>query len=119
LWLLESPTKIALPARTALEAADELVLSVASVWEIAIKVNLGKLTVRRGIEAARQEMLTAIGARELAITSAHALAAANLPPLHRDPFDRILIAQTIVEGLVLVTADEAVRQYRAPIEWAL
>ncbi|HEY8946519.1 MAG TPA: type II toxin-antitoxin system VapC family toxin [Polyangiaceae bacterium] len=96
LWLLESPTKIAVPVRTALEAADELVLSVASVWEIAIKVNLGKLVVRRGVEAARQEMLTAIGARELAITSAHALAGADL-----------------------VTADEAVRQYSAPIQWAL
>lgn len=119
LWLLESPTKIASPVRTALEAADELVLSVASVWEIAIKVNLGKLTVRRGVEAAREEMLTAIGARELGITSAHALTAANLPPLHRDPFDRILIAQAIVEGLVLVTADEAARQYSAPIQWAL
>jgi len=49
--------------------------------------------VRRGVEAARNELLTAIGARELAITSAHALAAAYLPPLHRDPFDRIFIAQ--------------------------
>ncbi len=105
--------------RTALEAADEFVLSVASVWEIGIKVKLGKLVVRRGVEAARQDMLTAIGARELAIVSAHALAAADLPPLHRDPFDRVLIAQAIVEGLVLVTADEAVRQYSAPIQWAL
>jgi PIN domain nuclease of toxin-antitoxin system len=119
LWLLESPTKIASPVRTALEAADELVLSAASVWEIAIKVSLGKLIVRRGVEAARQEMLTAVGARELAITSPHALAAADLPALHRDPFDRILIAQTMVEGLVLVTADEAIRQYSAPIQWAV
>jgi PIN domain nuclease of toxin-antitoxin system len=105
--------------RTGIETADEVVLSVASVWEIAIKVNLGKLTVRRGVEAARQEMITAIGGRKLAITSAHALAAANLPPLHRDPFDRLLIAQAIVEGLILVTADEGVRQYGAPIQWAL
>ena len=119
LWLLDSPTKIALPIRTALGAADELVLSAASVWEIAIKVKLGKLVVQGGVDAARQEMLTAIGARELAITSAHALAAADLPALHRDPFDRILIAQAIVEELVLVTADEVIRQYSAPIQWAL
>lgn len=66
------------------------------------------------LHAARDEILTAIGGRELAITSAHALAAADLPALHRDPFDRVLIAQTIVEGLVLVTADEAVRQYDVP-----
>jgi PIN domain nuclease of toxin-antitoxin system len=119
LWLLDSPTKIASPIRTALGAADELVLSVASVWEIAIKVKLGKLVVQGGVDAARQEMLTAIGARELAITSTHALAAADLPALHRDPFDRILVAQAIVEGLVLVTADEMVRQYSAPTQWAL
>jgi len=119
LWLLESPTKIAQPVRTVVEAADELILSVASVWEIAIKVKLGKLVVRRGLEAARQEMLTAIGARELPITSPHALAAAELPAHHRDPFDRILVAQAIAEGLVLVTADEAIRQYSAPIQWAL
>lgn len=55
LWLLESPSKIAEPVRTTLEAADELVLSVASVWEIAIKVSLGKLAVRRGVQAAREE----------------------------------------------------------------
>jgi len=119
LWLLESPTKIASPARAALEAADELVLSVASVWEIAIKVNLGKLAVRRGVHAARDEILAAIGGRELAITSAHALAAADLPALHRDPFDRVLIAQTLIEGLVLVTADEAVPQYDVPLQWAV
>lgn len=119
LWLLDSPTKIASPVRAALGAADELLLSVASVWEIAIKAKLGKLVVQGGVDAARQEILTAIGARELAITSAHALAAADLPALHRDPFDRILIAQTIVEGLVLVTADEMLRQYSAPIQWAL
>lgn len=119
LWLLESPSKIASPARATLELADELVLSVASIWEIAIKVNLGKLAVRRGVHAARDEILTAIGGRELAITSAHAPAAADLPALHRDPFDRVLIAQTIVEGLVLVTADEAIRQYDVPVHWAL
>jgi PIN domain nuclease of toxin-antitoxin system len=64
-------------------------------------------------------MIAAIGARELAITSSHALTAADLPAFHRDPFDRILIAQAIVEGLVLVTADEAVREYSVPVQWAL
>lgn len=92
---------------------------MASVWEIAIKVKLGKLVVKRGVDAAPQEMLAAIGARELAITSTHALAAADLPALHRDPFNRILIAQAIVEGLVLVTADEMVHQSSVPTQWAL
>lgn len=119
LWILESPTKIAAPVRAALETADELVLSVASVWEIAIKVRLGKLALQGGAEAARHEIVAASGARELTISSAHAVAAADLPPLHRDPFDRMLVAQAILEGFVLVTADDAIRQYGTPIQWAL
>lgn len=119
LWILESPTQIATPVRAALETADELVLSVASVWEIAIKVKLGKLVLQGGAEAARREIVAASGARELMIASEHALAAADLPPLHRDPFDRMLVAQAMLEGLVLVTADEAIRQYGTPIQWAL
>jgi PIN domain nuclease of toxin-antitoxin system len=80
---------------------------------------LGKLKVQGGAEVARREIVTASGARELAIASEHALAAADLPPLHRDPFDRMLIAQAMLAGLVLVTADEAIRQYGTAIQWAL
>jgi PIN domain nuclease of toxin-antitoxin system len=107
LWLLESPGKVSPPVRAALEQADDIVLSVASVWELAIKVKLGKIALPSGVSAAREEFLSQAGARELAIQSAHAVLAAELPPLHRDPFDRILIAQAQSEQLTLVTADEA------------
>jgi PIN domain nuclease of toxin-antitoxin system len=98
LWLLESPTKLAPAVRTALEYADDLVLSAASVWELAIKVRLGKIDLSLPVNAARDEFLAQSGARELAIQSAHALAAAELPLLHRDPFDRLLMAQAQPKG---------------------
>ena len=97
LWLLESPGKLSQPVRGALEQAEDLVLSVASVWELAIKAKLGKIELPSTVGAARDEFLSQAAARELAIQSSHALAAADLPPLHRDPFDRLLIAQSQIE----------------------
>lgn len=119
LWLLESPDKISPTVRDALERADDIVLSVVSVWELAIKVKLGKIVLPSGVGAARDEFLSQAGARELAIQSAHAVLAAALPPLHRDPFDRVLIAQAQYEQLTLVTGDEAIRRYELPITWAI
>jgi PIN domain nuclease of toxin-antitoxin system len=70
------------------------------------------------VAAARDEFLGQAGARELAIQSEHALYAADLPPLHRDPFDRLLIAQAQLEQLTLVTADDSIRRYGLPLQWA-
>ena len=118
MWLLESPDKLSPAVREAMEQAEDLVLSVASIWELAIKAKLGKITLPSTVSAARDEFLSQAGARELAIHSAHALAAADLPPLHRDPFDRLLIAQAQLEHLTLVTADETIRTYGLPLQWA-
>ena len=118
IWLLEDPSKIAPPALRQLETADTLTLSAASVWEIAIKTELGKLSMKASPEAVRAEILRVIQATELPIQSAHALDAARLPKLHKDPFDRILVAQARVEHMVLGTADEAVRQYGGAVLWA-
>jgi PIN domain nuclease of toxin-antitoxin system len=118
IWLLEDPSKIAPPAMRQLEMADTLTLSAASIWEIALKTELGKLSMKASPEAVRDEILHAMYASELPIQSAHALDAARLPKLHKDPFDRILIAQARVEHLVLVTADEAIRQYGGAVLWA-
>ena len=118
LWLLESPGKLSPTVRAALEQANDLVLSVASVWELAIKSRLGKIALPSDVTAARDEFLSQAGARELPIQSAHALRAAELPLLHRDPFDRLLIAQAQLEQLTLVTADDAIRRYGLPFQWA-
>ena len=108
LWALAEPEKLARPARTALEEAEnEVFVSVVSGWEIAIKRALGKLEAPDDLEAA----ITMQGFEPLLVTFHHATQAGRLPPHHRDPFDRMLIAQAQAEGLVLVTRDPDIPRY--------
>ena len=107
-WQLDHP-RLGTAAREAIAAASEVRLSVASVWEISIKAALGKLSLPKGADILRELELD--GFTPLPIELAHAVRVADLPPLHRDPFDRMLIAQAILEGLTLVTADPQLSQY--------
>lgn len=91
----------------------EVFLSSVVAWEIAVKRALGKLTVRPGLVAE----LVQHGASELPVSIAHATAVEALPPHHRDPFDRMLVAQARAEGAVLVSSDEAMRAYDVPVSW--
>lgn len=104
LWLLEG-VRLGAQARSAILAGEVQVSSI-SVWEIAIKSAAGRLDV-----PAVESLLETDDFPELVFTSAHARAACALPPHHRDPFDRALIAQARLEGLVLVTADRAMQAY--------
>jgi PIN domain nuclease of toxin-antitoxin system len=90
------------------DRANDVFLSAASIWESALKSLTGKLTLDRALDTAA----AAAGFAELAVTWAHAVRATSLPPLHKDPFDRMLVAQALEEGLVLVTRDPLVRQYQ-------
>jgi PIN domain nuclease of toxin-antitoxin system len=94
---------------------NELVFSVASVWEIATKHGVGREIVSVNPRRLRRSLLDN-GYIELPITSEHAVAIAALPPLHKDPFDRILIAQAMVEGITLLTVDKIVARYPGPIK---
>ena len=90
---------------------NDVAISVASVWEAEIKVQTGKLKLRRDVFAdARAHDID-----ELSIEHAHALAAARLPLHHGDPFDRVLIGQALVEGMTLVTRDAMFERYRVPL----
>lgn len=114
LWAAGVPERLAAELRILLnEPTNELVFSAASVWEIAIKNGLGRVDFRVDPRAVRRGLLDS-GYTELPITSDHAAAITNLPPLHRDPFDRMLVAQALLEGLLLVTADPQVAVYSAP-----
>jgi PIN domain nuclease of toxin-antitoxin system len=107
LWALAAPAKLPAAARKQIEAA-EVFVSAASIWEISIKSALGKL------EADPQEVLAAIspaGFVLLPITGEHAAKVRELPTLHKDPFDRMLVAQASVEPMILLTNDEALRKY--------
>jgi PIN domain nuclease of toxin-antitoxin system len=107
LWALASPSKLSADTRKQIESAD-VFASAASIWEISIKSALGKL------DADPAEILSGIepaGFEILAISGAHAAKVVELPPLHKDPFDRILIAQALCEPLILFTNDEVLRPY--------
>lgn len=111
LWAAGDPDRIASPVRELLEdQASSLYFSSASVWEVVIKRALGRDDF--SVDPARlRRLLVANGWIELPVTSDHALAVAALPPLHRDPFDRILLAQARTERLQLVTADRRLLEY--------
>ncbi|MBT9561129.1 MAG: type II toxin-antitoxin system VapC family toxin [Myxococcales bacterium] len=116
LWLQTSPHRIAAETLQLLEdPAHPLVLSAASVWEITIKHALGKLPLPEPPSSFVMLRLTRHGVRALAIEVAHTLAVADLPPLHADPFDRLLIAQARAERMTLVTADPTVLLYGGPM----
>ena len=116
LWAAGAPERLPRQLRDYLENPDEEpVYSVASLWEIAIKRALDRPDFRVEPTALRRGLLAA-GYRELPIRADHALALNPLPPIHRDPFDRMLLAQAHVEGLTLVTADGTLARYPGAIE---
>lgn len=115
LWAAGAPDRLPADVRTLLEdRTTEPIFSAASLWEVAIKSGLGRSDFRVDPRLLRRE-LPEHGYAELAVTGAHAVAVDLLPPLHRDPFDRILIVQAQIEGIVLLTADAAVARYPGPI----
>jgi PIN domain nuclease of toxin-antitoxin system len=115
LWAAGTPDRLPAGARSLLEdPQNEPIFSSASLWEVAIKQSLGRADFRVDARLLRRGLLDN-GYGELQITSEHAVALDSLPPIHKDPFDRILIAQSMVEGITLLTADPLVAQYPAPI----
>jgi PIN domain nuclease of toxin-antitoxin system len=115
LWAAGLPERLSVAARRLIEDPDnELMFSAASIWEIAIKNGLGRDDFSADARLVRRGLLDN-GYSELPVGSEHAVEIDALPTLHKDPFDRILIAQALVEGITLVTADAIVAQYPGPI----
>lgn len=115
LWAAGAPEQLPTEARKLLEdPRNELFFSAASLWEVAIKRSLGRPDFQVDARVLRRGLLDN-GYGELAITSEHTVFIDNLPPIHKDPFDRILVAQASVEGIVLLTVDALVAQYPGPV----
>lgn len=115
LWAAGTPRRLSHAARKLIDDPRHvLCFSAASLWEITIKSSLDREDFRVDARVLRRGLLDN-GYIEVPITSEHAVAVASLPPLHRDPFDRLLVAQATLEGITLVTADEMVAQYPGPI----
>ena len=115
LWAAGSPERLSAVALSLLEdPKNELLFSAASLWEITIKRGLGRFDFQVDARVLRRGLLDN-GYLELPITSEHAVSVDSLPLIHKDPFDRILVAQATVEGITLLTADTVVGQYPGPV----
>jgi PIN domain nuclease of toxin-antitoxin system len=115
IWAAAFPERLSGEGRDLIaDPANDLLFSAASLWEIAIKSSLGRDDFLVDARLLRRGLLDN-GYGELPILSEHAVAVASLPPLHKDPFDRLLVAQSTVEGILLVTADDMVARYPGSI----
>jgi PIN domain nuclease of toxin-antitoxin system len=115
LWAAGEPRRLPKQARILIDNPDnELLFSAASLWEVVIKRGLGREDFAADARLLRRGLLDN-GYSELPIVSGHVVAIDSLPPIHKDPFDRILVAQATVEGVTLLTNDSLVSQYPGPI----
>jgi PIN domain nuclease of toxin-antitoxin system len=115
LWGVSEPRRLSPTARLLVEdGSNELIFSAVSTWEISIKGALGRPNFAVDARVLRRTLLDQ-GFDELSITSEHAMYVVSLPALHKDPFDRLLVAQATVEGVTLVTADTLIANYPGPI----
>ncbi len=115
LWAAGQPDRLPSAARSLIDNPEnELLFSAASLWEVAIKRGLGRDDFQVDARLLRRGLLDN-GYGELPILSEHVVAIESLPPIHKDPFDRVLVAQATVEGITLLTTDALVAQYPGPI----
>jgi PIN domain nuclease of toxin-antitoxin system len=112
LWFINNDPQLSPTAKTILESDVDLLLSIASLWEIAIKVSTGKMTLPKPFEIFIPEQLQHNEISILPIATEHLTYITTLPFHHRDPFDRLLIAQSIIEGIPIVSVDAAFDPYK-------
>ena len=118
LWSALGDPRLTIAAKSVIAETDnELYISPATYWEIGIKVSLKKYSVAMGLQAFLEQQTRAIGLTVLPITAAHAAKVASLPFHHRDPFDRLLAAQCMVEGIAIVSSDEVFDAYSLARIW--
>lgn len=118
LWWVADAPQIPARARQAIaQPRNECLVSLASCWELAIKLSLGKIEISGTLERFMPSQLSANGFREMPIEIRHAARVARLPFHHRDPFDRLLVAQALEEDLTIVSADPVFRRYGVKRIW--
>jgi PIN domain nuclease of toxin-antitoxin system len=118
LWIVSGSKELSAKARRAFEdPGNDVVLSVVSAWEIAVKNGLGRLPLPSRPDSFVPAQRVAHGIESLPLDEEATLHVAKLPDLHRDPFDRMLVAQAIASGLVLLTPDDAIREYPVRTLW--
>lgn len=118
-WAVSAPDRLSEPARMAIaDPTSSLLVSAASAWELAAKVRLGKFSEAEPLVMRYHQLIEELGAHDFAVTSAHALRAGGLSWNHRDPFDRMLAAQAMIENATLVSRDAAFAELAGlPLRW--
>ncbi len=117
LWFLNKDSRLPETTKTQIEEAESVFVSMASLWEISIKVNIGKLTLMAPFETIRLNMIN-LGIEELPISFEDAITYLSIPLHHRDPFDRILVAQAMNHSLILISRDVAFDSYDIQRVWS-
>jgi PIN domain nuclease of toxin-antitoxin system len=118
LWWISDDPKLPERVREIIgDGGNELHFSAASCWEIAIKAQLGKLDLPRKPDIFISEQMAVNAVQGLPVYPSHALHVFNLPPLHRDPFDRIIVAQSLLEAMPVITSDRLIAQYKVKTIW--
>ena len=117
LWWIDDDPRMSRRSRSLISHADKILVSVASVWEIAIKAGLGQLEVPPDLRRYLVRQLARNEFELLPVLFEHAVAVRDLPLHHRDPFDRLLIAQSLTERLALISHDARMRAYAVEVHW--
>lgn len=118
LWWVEGSASLGRKATAAIaDAEDQVFFSLASVWEMSIKISLGKLRLTSPLDRFLHEHIAANGFSYLPIQIEHAVRVSEMPFRHRDPFDRLIIAQALSEGLTVVSSDRVFRKYGVELLW--
>ncbi|MFO1518337.1 MAG: type II toxin-antitoxin system VapC family toxin [bacterium] len=118
LWMIfGEEEKFSRKALKIVEESDNLYLSAASLWEIAIKFSLGKLSLQKNPDTWLPDVIGQMNLKPLPITQGHALAVAQLPYHHKDPFDRLLIGQARREEMSILSPDRVFKKYKIPLVW--
>jgi len=117
IWFLNGDEKLSIRAKSAIEdPKNSKIVSIASIWEIAIKISLGKFKFSKGFKHFL-DMVEDNGFEILPITFEHAIELSTLEFIHRDPFDRLLISQSIADKLLIVTKDDNIKRYKIETIW--
>jgi PIN domain nuclease of toxin-antitoxin system len=118
LWFVADDNRLSSKAKSIIQDSNnEIFFSAASAWEMAIKSKLGRLKLGGNLESFIIEQLTENSFGPLSITISHSLYTEKLPQIHKDPFDRIMISQSNVENMVLITRDKEIREYKVSTVW--
>jgi len=117
IWFVSNDANLPVSSREKIESAEDVFLSIASLWEIAIKLNIGKLPLQGAFEDIEPQLIAA-GIKTLTVTFADTVQVRYLPLHHRDPFDRILVAQAMNHSLILISRDVAFDSYAIQRVWS-